>query len=188
MQPVYTDRANFVTYCSSVCLSKTCTALRVPCERKADLCKFLSVQKFVRTLVNWATVTLSKIKSLICFQHFIIIKPDFWKRQQKLPPKLPILKKKLRVLRVYPLLFFFSSFLPPCSLFFSFPSVIFELVVCKNLPFSSFRLSFVFKKTARYISLHKKANFFNWMQCCFGSLSHSKFCIGKTHAKILAKT
>ena len=31
-------------------------------------------------------------------------------------------------LRVQPLLFFFSSFLPPCSLSFSFPSVIFELV------------------------------------------------------------
>ena len=62
-----TDRTNFVTDCSTVCGSKTCTVPRVPCKRKANLCKFLSVQKFVRTLVNGATVTLSKINSFDLF-------------------------------------------------------------------------------------------------------------------------
>ena len=44
--------ANFVTDYSTVCCSKTCTVPRVPCKRKVDPCKFLSVQKFVRTRVN----------------------------------------------------------------------------------------------------------------------------------------
>ena len=72
--------------CSTVCCSKTWTVSRVPCKRNADLCKFLSVQKFVRTFVNGLQLLYPKSKVLICFQHFIIIKPDFWKRQQKLPP------------------------------------------------------------------------------------------------------
>lgn len=39
--------ANSVTDCGTVFLSKTCTLPRIPCKRKADPCKFLSVQKFV---------------------------------------------------------------------------------------------------------------------------------------------
>lgn len=132
-----------------------------------------------------------KSKVLICFQHFIIIKPDFWKRQQKLSPKLPILKKKecshcfFSSRPFFLLALSFSRFL----VWFS------SLLSAKSLPFSSFSFSWLqvslkvrFQKTARYISLHKKADFFNCMQCCFGSLSHSKFCIRKIHAKILAKT
>ena len=34
------------------CRSKTCTFQRVPCKRKAGPCKFLSVQKLLRTSVN----------------------------------------------------------------------------------------------------------------------------------------
>ena len=45
-----------VTYFSTVCYSKTCTVPQVPCKRKVDPCKFLSVQKtvqkFTRNCVN----------------------------------------------------------------------------------------------------------------------------------------
>ena len=46
--PFTRDRTNSVTDYSTLCISKTCTVLRVPCKRKADPCKFLSVQKFKR--------------------------------------------------------------------------------------------------------------------------------------------
>ena len=137
-----------------------------------------------------------KSKVLICFQHFIIIKPDFWKRQQKLSPKLPILKKKnwaKSVAIAFFLLVLSSSLLSlfllsQCDFWACWAQktcllALFHSNGCK------FRLRFVFKKTARYISLHKKADFLTacsaaWDLC----LTVIKFCMGKIHAKILAKT
>ena len=43
--------------------SKICQVPRLPCKRRADPCKSLSVQKFVLTLVNWVLVSLVKIKT-----------------------------------------------------------------------------------------------------------------------------
>ena len=157
------------------------------------------MQVFVRSKIcpdpcKWGYSYSIQNQKLDLFSTFYNHQAGFLKTSAETTSKGANTEKKTG-LRVHPLLFFLSSFLPPCSLFFSFPSVIFELVVCKNLPFSSFSFKWLqvslkvrFQKTARYISLHKKADFFNWMQCCFGSWSHSKFCIGKIHAKILAKT
>ena len=46
-KPFTPNCANSVTDCGSVFLSKTCTLPRIPCKRKADPCKFLSVQNSV---------------------------------------------------------------------------------------------------------------------------------------------
>ena len=50
------SRANSFTAYGTVCCSKTCTVLRVPCKLKdgsvRDPCKFLFVQKFIRTRVK----------------------------------------------------------------------------------------------------------------------------------------
>ena len=50
----------------TLCRSNTCTVPRVPCNRKVDSGKFLSVQKFVRICVNgvW-DITISTLK-LFC--------------------------------------------------------------------------------------------------------------------------
>ena len=50
----------------TVCRSKSCTVRRVPCERKADLCKFLSVQIFVRTRVNGVPQSFRVCFSFLC--------------------------------------------------------------------------------------------------------------------------
>ena len=128
------------------------------------------MQVFVRSKIcpdpcNGATVTLSKIKSFDLFSTFYNHQAGFLKTSAETTSKVANTEKKTG-LRVQPLLFSFSSFLSPCSLFLSFPSVIFELVVCKNLPFSSFSFKWLqvslkvrFQKTARYRSLHKKLIF-----------------------------
>lgn len=50
------SRANSFTAYGTTCCSKTCTVLRVPCKLKdgsvRDPCKFLFVQKFIRTRVK----------------------------------------------------------------------------------------------------------------------------------------
>ena len=133
---MYTDRANSVTDCSSVCRSKTGTVVpRVPCKRKADLCKFLLVQKLVRTLVNGATVTLSKINSFDLFSTFYNHQAGFLKTSAETISKVANSEKK-NWAKSAAIAFFLpvlsSSFL---ALFFSFPSVIFELVGCKKPAF-----------------------------------------------------
>ena len=59
------NRANSVTDCITVYTSphkfavqKTCTVPRVPCKRKTEPSKFLSVQIFVWTLENGVSVSL----------------------------------------------------------------------------------------------------------------------------------
>ena len=178
--------------CSTVCRSKTCTVSRVPCKRNADLCKFLSVQKFVQTLVNGATVTLYKIKSFDLFSTFYNHQAGFLKTSAETISKVANTEKKKECSHCFfcsrPFFLLALSFSPFLEWFSS-------LLSAKNLPFSSFSfkwpqvsLKVRFQKTARYISLHKQADFFNCMQCCFGSPSHCKFCIRNIHAKILAKT
>ena len=67
VQPVNTEPCKFcVADCSTVCCSElNCTVPRVSFTRKADPCKFLSVQKFVWTRVNRFSVTI-----MVTRQHF----------------------------------------------------------------------------------------------------------------------
>ena len=64
LQAAYTEPVKF---CYIVCRLKTCTVPRVPHKRKADLCKFLSVQTFVQTRVNRVFV-----RSFVLSWFFII--------------------------------------------------------------------------------------------------------------------
>ena len=125
------------------------------------------MQVFVRSKIcpdpcKWGYSYSIQNQKLDLFSTFYNHQDGFLKTSAETTSKVAKTEKKTG-LRVQPLLFFFSSFLPPCSLFFSFPSVIFELVVCKSLPFSSFSFKWLqvslkvrFQKTARYISLHIK--------------------------------
>ena len=53
--PFTRNLTNNVTDWSTVYRSKTCKVPQDPCERKAEPCKFFSVQKLVWTRVNWVT-------------------------------------------------------------------------------------------------------------------------------------
>ena len=99
--------------CSTVCRSKTCTVSRVPCKRNADLCKFLSVQKFVRTLVNGATVTLtlSKIKSFDLFSTFYNHQAGLLKTSAETISKVANAEKKKSAVIAFFLLVLSSSLL-----------------------------------------------------------------------------
>ena len=52
MQPVYRERANSLTECSTLGLQlKNFTFPRVACKENADPCKFLAVQKFAKGVI-----------------------------------------------------------------------------------------------------------------------------------------
>ena len=59
---------------------KRSVVLQVPCKRKADLCKFLSIQKFLRTRVKGINKTSCNIvdhnDTCMCFLHCVYWKPS----------------------------------------------------------------------------------------------------------------
>ena len=94
------------------------------------------MQVFVRSKIcpdpcKWGYSYSIQNQKLDLFSTFYNHQAGFLKTSAETTSKVANTEKKTG-LRVHPLLFFFSSFLPPCSLFFSFPSVIFELVGCKK--------------------------------------------------------
>ena len=77
--PFTRNLTNNVTDWSTVCRSKTCKVPQVPCELKAEPCKFFSFQKFGLTRVNWVrdnnfcTNKLYRWSKITSFKKYLIM-------------------------------------------------------------------------------------------------------------------